>query len=179
VAICALRESRSPQDGDLYSMVRLLRDLCIPRLHLDISICGALPPFSFALGGKLMIAFLGDPRVRRICATPAGTILQGIFNRETLAQQLPTCGAVLLTTKGLYPGHSAQYERAVVPGRAAPLKLRRVGTTRGITTSLLSRRSYELASLLLDHRTSARTVSSVFGSGGNKRQRRIEAAVQQ
>jgi hypothetical protein len=35
-----------------------------------------------------------------------------------------------------------------------------------------------LAALLLDHKVSERYVSNVFGSAGNKRQRRIEAAVQ-
>lgn len=177
-AVRALLDSREPADGDLYAMVRLLRDLCIPRLHLDISICGAHPPFANALGGKFVVAFFGDPRIRKICATPPGAILRKIFDVERLSEQLPTSGAVLLTTKGLYPGHSAQYERALVPGRSAPIKLRRVGATRGMTASLLSRRSYALASLLLDHNTSERVVSNVFGSGGSKRQRRIEAAVQ-
>lgn len=177
-AVRRLRQGESAVEGDVYSLVRLLRDLTIPRVHLDISVCGALPPFSSALGGKLVAAFMADPRIVGMCKTPPGEIARSVFHATRLSRLIPGHGALLITTKGLYAGHSAQYERVVLPGRGGigQLQLRQLGNTQGMTASLVSRRSYSLAARFLEASSADRTVSSVFGSGGSKRQRKIEAA---
>jgi hypothetical protein len=51
------------RDPDIVAGVRALHDLILPRLHLEATVCGAIPPFSQALGGKLMVAFLGHPLI--------------------------------------------------------------------------------------------------------------------
>jgi len=179
-AITGLRDSSNKENSDIYSLVRLFRDLFLPRIHLDISLCGALPPFSVALGGKLVASFISDPRILNICKTPPGQILRSVFNIEKIVNLLPNKGALLLTTKGLYPGHSVQYKNAVVPGHLTNEfnYLHKIGKTRGETASLISRRSYVLASILLESRNEDHNVSNVFGSGSSKRQRRIALAVQ-
>lgn len=171
----------TPLPADTYAAVRGLRDLTIPRINLELTVCGALPPFATALVGKLMVAFAADRRIRGICRRVPGTILGTVFDLERLQEQVPKCGAVLLTTKGLFPRHSAQYSRAELPGRplALPVPLRKIGDTSGITASLMSKRTYRLARQLLEQASTGRSISGVFGSGGSKRQRRIEAAVQE
>src|SRR5439155_26661273 len=136
---------------------------------------GALPPFSRALVGKLVIAFAGDPRIRGICSGEPGQIMASVFDLSRLQPYLPTDGAILLTTKGLFPHHSAQYTRAELPRKHSNLRvqMRKIGVTTGITASLMSKRTYRLAQAFLALPFQRRTVASIFGSGGSKRQRRI------
>lgn len=178
-ALEALSQASEPQAGDLYAAVRLLRDMTVPRVNLELTICGALPPFSTALAGKLVTAFAADPRVLAVCRRPFGQILRNIFLQDKLQPILPNFGAVLLTTKGLYASHSAQYSRAELPSTDPErrVKFRRIGLTLGETASLISRRTYRTAQKLLA--CTSDVVSDVFGSGGSKRQRRIEAAVRE
>jgi hypothetical protein len=180
-AMRAHQAGRTPKPGDEYAAVRVMRDLTVPRVNLELTVCGALPPFATGLVGKLVVAFAADRRIRGVCRRMPGSILEAVFNLERLQAQVPRCGAILLTTKGLFPRHSAQYSRAELPGRqdARPVPLRKIGDTAGITASLMSKRTYRLAMALLEQASTSRSVSGVFGSGGSKRQRRIEAAVQE
>lgn len=64
-----------------------------------------------------------------------------------------------------------------MPGQKHPLRFRHLANTDGATTTLVSERTTRLARTLLESRggDNAR-VSSVYGSGGAKRHRAIEAA---
>jgi hypothetical protein len=179
VALASLANGGNADPRDLYATVRLLRDLIVPRVHLEVTICGSLPPFSVGLCGKLVTAYSGDPRIVAICRRAPGQILKEVFPPEALSAFLPDSGAVVLTTKGLFASHSAQYSRAELPSHSpgSRIRLNRIGFTSGMTASLISRRTYQLSQMLLLQKPGSATVSSVFGSGGSKRQRRIEAAV--
>jgi hypothetical protein len=178
-AFCRLSAGESPDTSDLQAAVRVVRDLVVPRINLELTICGGLPPFSAALVGKLMVAFAADPRVLAICGSPPGEILQSVFDVGKLASLLPSAGALLLTTKGLYSRHSAQYERSTLPGalKSHPVRLRKIGLTSGVTASMMSTRTARLALSLLEVTGQGEQVSGEYGSGGSKRQRRIEKAV--
>jgi hypothetical protein len=175
----SLRENGSADSSDVYSLVRALRDVSLPSMNVEISICGALPPFSRALGGKLVAAFAADPRITGICRRPIGGILEKAFNLEKLEKVLPRHGALLITTQGLYADHSAQYNGVQVPGYqlSTTTRLEKLGTTDGTTTSLISRRTDALAGQLAKSLNSESSVSLVYGSGGSKRQRRLEEAI--
>jgi len=178
-AVGAMRSCQILRGDDLSALARLTRDLTVPRVTLEMTLCGALPPFSNALIGKLVVAFAGDSRIRAICGGEPGRILASVFDLSAVRPLLQTGGAVLLTTKGLFPHHSAQYTRAELPRRYTDLRVpvRKIGETTGITASLMSKRTYRLARMFLDLPHQRRVVAGVFGSGGSKRQRRIEAAV--
>jgi hypothetical protein len=176
-AATQLKAGLRPQPTDLSAIARVCRDLVLPRVCLEVSVCGALPPFSEALVGKLVASFMADPRIRNLCRRPPGQILRDIFNTDELAEEMPRSGALLLTTQGLYANHSAQYQDVFVPGRRGKfVKLEKIGLTGGATASLMSRQTHQLATKLLDQ-CDRRLVSSEYGSGGSKRQRRIEAAI--
>jgi hypothetical protein len=176
-AAIQLKAGIRPQSTDLSAIARVCRDLVLPRVCLEVSICGAFPPFSEALVGKLVASFMADPRIRNLCRRPAGQILRDIFNTDKLAEEMPRSGALLLTTQGLYANHSAQYQDVFVPGRQGKfVKLEKIGLTGGATASLMSRQTDQLATKLLDQ-CERRLVSNEYGSGGSKRQRRIEAAI--
>ena len=166
--------SRTLDQGGARDAVRVLRDLTVPRIHLEITICGALEPFNQLLGGKLVAGLMAHPAVRSLADRPVGQITRSLF-KERIGEMLPRHGACLLTTKGLYARHSAQYNRVQLPPGSAPLSLRKVGDTVGTTTSLISDRTAKLAEFVLEQEGND-AVSRTYGSGGGKRQRFIETA---
>jgi len=163
---------------DLAAGVRAVHDLFLPRLHMEATVCGPVPPFSYALGGKLIIAFLAHPEVLALPAEARGTVLEQCFDLERLVQLLPSHGMLALTTKGLYARHAPMYNRAAVPGTGGPLRLEHITNTEGTTTTLISERTAKLGRLVLSTATEKgiRQVSMAYGSGGAKRHRTIEAA---
>jgi len=166
-----------PSDSDLGAGVRVIHDLVIPRVHLEATVCGALPPFSDTLGGKLITAFFSHPEVIRSVSQAESELLGWSFDLERLLPQIPSHGLLCLTTKGLYSGHAAIYNRAEAPGINGPIRLKHLANTAGITTSLVSTETTVLAKKLLsDPSIDSRKISTVYGSGGAKRHRAIEAA---
>ncbi len=183
LAFALIAKGERLADGDplLREGVRAMRDLTVPRVHMEVTICGALPPFTSVLGGKLVVAFLGHPAVLGTSRSSQGSILQKVFDVRSVMALLPDSGMLALTTKGLYPGHSILYNRAEIPGAIRPLRLRKIGDTKGETASLFGTRTARLAQMLQDttgdHTSVTGLVSTVYGTGGAKRQRRIESAV--
>lgn len=173
----ARNDEVGPDDPSLREGVRAIRDLTLPRVHMEVTICGAVPPFAHGLGGKLVVAFLGHPAILDVTRSAPGSILQQVFEIERVVPMIPSVGILALTTRGLYPRHSALYNRAEIPGREGALRLRRIGETRGTTTTLLRLRTGKLAQLMLEVSASNRKVSMKYGTGGAKRQRAMESAV--
>ena len=165
-------------DPDFSAGVRALHDLLLPRLHMEVTVCGAVPPFAEALGGKLITSFLSHPLILKAAASGGGELLGWTFDLESLASKLHSKGLICLTTKGLYSGHAAIYNRAVMPGLSRPLRLNHLANTEGTTTSLVSSRTARFDRLVLARINPGRSaVSQVYGSGGAKRHRAIEAAL--
>ena len=165
--------------------VRALRDITLPRLSLEVTICGALPPFGPMLGGKLVASLIAHPAVTAAAEGSIGFILRSAFDPKRLQPLLPAGPAVAMTTKGLYEGHSAQYTGVVYPGTPTwRPRLKHIGDTAGDTTSHISEMTMDLADALM--RLWASTgpngvpaISRAYGSGGGKRQRIIEHVTRQ
>lgn len=166
--------SISINDSDLNAGVRALHDLVLTRVHMEATILGALPPFSEALGGKLLAAFLAHPYAVSAPSVTESEILGWVFDLDQLRDKLPGRGALCLTTKGLYAGHAPIYNRAETPGVQKPVKYEHLDDTAGNTTSLLSSRTARFAWAI----ASEGAVSKEYGSGGAKRHRALEAAAQ-
>lgn len=155
--------------------IRALRDLTLTRVNVEMTICGALPPFGGLLVGKLVASMAGHPLVRSFVDRPLGSITAGLFDADLLAPMLPNHGALFITTKGLYPKHSSQYNGVRIASRDGVLSLNKIGDTTGTTTSHLSDLTTRLAARVLERSGNGR-VSRVYGSGGGKRQRTLEEA---
>ncbi len=155
--------------------LRVLRDITIPRIQVEATVCGALPPFNEILGGKLVAALLVHPDVRSVVSADLGEITLGVF-RPAVKGLLPPHGAVLVTTRGLYSGHSAMYNNVRLPGIAGAVRVRHAGYTSGSTTSLLGDQTARLAERVMSFVGGAHVISREYGSGGAKRQRTIERA---
>jgi hypothetical protein len=166
--------------SDLRNGVRAIHDITIPRTHMEVTVCGAVPPFAQAMGGKLVISFLGHPYVVSASKQTEGQLLAWSFDFPRLDPLLPNHGLLCISTKGLYSKHAPLYERAEFPGTTRPVRLRHLANTAGQTTTLVSEKTVRLAKRLVEqtHGTTQRgTVSQTYGSGGAKRHRIIDAAV--
>ena len=151
-------------------LLRAIGHLTTPRVSLEAVICGALPPFGELRVGKLMAAMMAHPEARGVISPGVGLILSKVFDPVALAPQLPQHGALFLTTKGLYPGHSVQYNRVWLGG-ISEMPLRKLGDTEGSTTSHIGNLAMATAEALIGNR-----VSRLYGSGSGKRQRFLFSA---
>jgi hypothetical protein len=165
-------------ESDLMAGVRALHDLLLPRLHMEATVCGALPPFSQAFGGKLVVSFLSSPQILNATKKIEGELLGWSFDMKKLDKHLPAFGMLCLTTKGLYPGHAPLYNRATAPGKISAVQMKHLDNTGGATTTLMSQLTTQLARRVLEagRIDDTHRVSNVYGSGGAKRHRAIEAA---
>jgi len=157
--------------------VSTIKDIVLPRVNIEMTICGAVPPYNSLMVGKLVAAMAAHPYVREFTKRPPGQILSRLFNPESLEPLLPGTGVLLVTTKGLYPGHSAQYNRVKVPANSnKQLSLKKLGSTSGTgTSSHISDRTAKYCKKFLELVGDA--VSREYGSGGSKRSRTIHRAI--
>jgi hypothetical protein len=144
---------------------------------LDITICGAIPPYNPILGGKLVALLLCSPEIvdayrRRykgmpsvIASSMAG---RGVFRFPRL---------VLLGTTSLYGERLNQYHRVQIPegvaGSKAPIRYKYLGESSGFGSSHLCRETVEELELLLAQGSQGRRVNSIFGEGVSPRLRKI------
>lgn len=160
--------------------LRVIRDLTLPRVNAEMTICGALPPFGPFLVGKLMASMAAHPTVRSFVDREFGLITSSIFDTKKLAGLIPNSGLLFITTKGLYPGHSSQYNNVLFPtvdGKSA--KLKKLGDTVGVTASHLSDATMKYAVAFRNDSKFDSTISKLYGSGGAKRQRFLTEAIRE
>ncbi len=112
---------------------------------LELSTCGAIPPYNHLLAGKLTALLLLSPQVaddyrRRYGSEPS--IISSLLKNEPLVRDSTL---VYLGTTSLYALGSSQYERLRLPAGTIALdqpelRYERVGYTSGYGTKLASRR---------------------------------------
>ncbi len=162
-------------ENDVNAGIRAIKDVTLNRVHTEIVICGALPPFGNLLIGKMVAMMMNHPDVRSSLDRDIGILLQDTFDFQKLEAWLPRYGPLLITTKGLYPKHSAQYNRVRIVKNDGYIPLRKLGSTIGQTMSNISDRTMKLA-VEINVRLGDKGVSREYGSGGSKRQRIIQKA---
>lgn len=162
-------------ENDVNAGIRAIKDVTLNRVHTEIVICGALPPFGNLLIGKMVAMMMNHPDIRSSLDRDIGILLQDTFDFQKLEAWLPRYGPLLITTKGLYPKHSAQYNRVRIVKNEGYIPLRKLGSTVGQTMSNISDRTMKLA-VEINARLGDKGVSREYGSGGSKRQRIIQKA---
>ena len=172
----ALSVGHREMTDELGAGLRAIKDVTLNRVHTEVVICGALPPFGNFLVGKLVASMMNHPYVRKTLDRDIGILLGESFEIEKLEKWLPRFGPLLVTTKGLFSGHSAQYNRVRTPSPSGDLKLIKLGETEGTTMSHISDRSMELA-VAINSKLGSRSISRDYGSGGAKRQRILQRAL--
>lgn len=174
----ALSSTESWNEKDVAAAVRAIKDVTLNRVHTEVVICGALPPFGNLLGGKLVTMMMNHPLIRATLDREIGVLLAGSFDNVKIEKWLPRFGPLLTTTKGLYPNHSSQYNRVRIPLVNESVKLQKLGLTQGQTMSHISNRTMTFA-VEINSRMGDKGISREYGSGGAKRQRILQSAARQ
>jgi len=146
---------------------------------MDISLCGALKPYSEILGGKLVAMLLTSPEVieeyRRRYKNYDSIIASSMAGR--VIRRDPTL--VFLCTTSLYGIASSQYNRVVIPAnRMVPekdgeIRYRKLGTSSGFGTFHIGSESLKAIDVVFARANHGRRVNSIFGEGASPRLRKI------
>ncbi len=132
---------------------------------MDLYVCGAIPPYSHLLGGKLICYIMASDRVR--------AIFKRKYQRQrTITRRRTRSHLVLLATTSLYGFHSSQYNRIRYGDK---LLYERVGMTRGYGSIHLSANTFDLMRHFL--RRYGKEPSHRFGHGVNWKMRVIRESL--
>jgi Domain of unknown function (DUF4338) len=134
---------------------------------MDLYVCGAVPPYSYLLGGKLVCYMMMSNEVRRM-------FMRKYRGRQTITRRRSANELVLLATTSLYGAHSSQYNRISYGGQRL---FKSVGHTRGYGTVHLSLETFDLMRNMLARR--GMEPSHEFGAGANWKIRAIRSSLQQ
>lgn len=144
---------------------------------MDITTCGALPPYNAVLGGKLISLLMASPHVLSLVEAryrgQASNIASAMAGRSVVRPS----SVVLLTTTSLYQVGSSQYERIRVPTVAGELHYRYVGDTLGHGSIHVSMRTHRTFAELLEAHPDLERPGNRFGEGVNARMRLNHAAL--
>ena len=145
----------------------------------DISVCGAIAPYSSILGGKLVAMLATSPEVvtayqDRYSAAPS-VIASSLAGRAVIRHP----HLVLLCTTSLYGMEPTQYTRISVPCekaggvRGESVNYRLLGKTEGYGTFQFGPETVEALSIYLSQTEGGLRIHSIFGEGVNPRLRKI------
>jgi hypothetical protein len=168
----------------LAKLVRVIKAEHVATDMMDITVCGALPPYTHLLGGKLVCTLLCSPEVRhfyfkRYRHQPS-VIASSMKGRPVIRKPR----LVLLCTTSLYSSGSSQYNRIKIPaeaigGRAGDvLRYESLGHSQGFGSFHFSRETVGAMTMLVGRTNGGKRVNSIFGEGVNPLLRKIRDALE-
>jgi len=150
---------------------------------LDITVCGAVPPYNEVLGGRRVLLLIASPEIvqtyaRRYARMPS-IIASSMAGRPI--RRAPKL--VLLGTTSLYNVNPSQYNRLRIeagevggePGES--MCFQRLGESEGFGSYHLSQETVREIEALLAQSHPGTRVNSIFGEGVNPRLRKLRAGV--
>ncbi len=139
---------------------------------MDIIVCGAIPPYSEMLGGKLVAMLMASPQVVREYRESYGDQVSEIVSRVAGSRVVRPADLVFLTTTSLYHVGSSQYERIRIPGpHDKQVTFDLIGHTEGYGSIALSSESTDSLRAVATHTHGMRRVNNIFGEGVSPRMR--------
>lgn len=143
----------------------------------DLTVCGAVPPYSAVLGGKLVSMLAVSPGVVRAYrdryADHASEIASSMAGRSIRRRS----NLVFVGTTSLYGSSTSQYNRLRLPASVlsgtSDIVFRRLGKSRSFGTSHLSSESVAALVTLAERSRVGVRVNSIFGEGVNPKLRKI------
>jgi hypothetical protein len=145
---------------------------------LEITTCGAIPPYNRVLGGKLVALLMLSPRIaadyRRRYSNPS-IISSQMRNRPVTRDS----ALVYLGTTSLYVHGSSQYNRLRLPAGTiaddqVEIAFHAIGQTSGFGTVQFSPETSRAVDLFLSAENDFREVNSVFGEGTSPKLRKLK-----
>lgn len=149
---------------------------------LEITTCGAVPPYNRMLGGKLVALLLLSPRVAADYQRRYGREATIIRSQLKNARVVPDNRLVWLGTTSLFSHNSSQYERlrlpaGVIAADQPEIRYTYLGDTTGYGTVQFADDTVRALDGLLQRRRGFRNVNGVFGEGASPRLRKLRAGL--
>lgn len=149
---------------------------------LEITTCGAVPPYNDLLGGKLVSLLMLSPQVsadyhRKYNDRP--TIIRSQMRNKTV---LPDNTLVWVGTTSLYANRSSQYNRLRLPAGVISedqeeIRYSFVGNTSGYGTLQFSDSTIRALDECMARENGFRDFNSAFGEGASPRLRKLRAGL--
>ncbi len=176
--------SRTSVRKALNQLVRIVKAEHVGVEMMDITVCGAIPPYNHLLGGKLICLLLCSPeivqRYKERYQNQVSVIASSMKGEPV--QRPPRL--VLLCTTSLYGVGSSQYNRIKMPlsqlgvtDSLDQLEYCELGKSEGYGTYHFSRKTLNLCDLLSARLKFGRRVNSIFGEGVNPLMRKLRRAL--
>lgn len=173
-------ELASPEKRQaVQSLIRRAKSERVGVAIADISVCGAVAPYSMLLGGKLVAMLTASPEVIAAYGERNGNSQSVIASSIAGRPIVRTPHLVFLGTTSLCATEPTQYTRVHVPcellgGRQGEsVRYRLLGRTEGFGTLQFSKDTTGALSTLLAQSDGGQRVHSIFGEGVNPRLRKI------
>jgi hypothetical protein len=145
---------------------------------MEITVCGAVPPYNHLLGGKLVCLMMMSPRVVRDYQVRYKDVVSIIASQMAGRPITKVPHLTFLGTTSLYTDHSSQYNRVRLPpgtvaGQTEGIEYRCLGRTEGFGSPNLSSETEQGLALLAEESKSFRNVNFVFGEGQSPKLRQL------
>lgn len=144
---------------------------------MNITTCGAIPPYNPVLGGKLVGLLMVSPQVIADYQDKYANSFSYIASRMRGAELTRRNELVLLETTSLYGIGSSQYNRLRAPVANGEVRYQEAGKTDGYGSVHLSERTYQTLQRLLSEHPDLDAESHEFGRGVNYKIRSIAAGL--
>lgn len=145
----------------------------------DITVCGAVEPYSQLLGGKLVSMIAASPEVVTAYRNKYGKQESQIASSMAGRPIVRPSHLVYLGTTSLYSVGSSQYNRLKMPAHllgGCPgdfLQYHRLGKSEGYGTSQFSTGTGEALVALIEQTSNGQRVNSIFGEGVSPKLRKL------
>jgi hypothetical protein len=146
---------------------------------MDIIVCGAIPPYNFMLGGKLVAMLMMSPQIIYDYEQKYKRHISNIASKMKMNVVYKEPKLVFLGTTSLYHSGSSQYNRVSIPLPDGEHQLRyeNYGKTLGFGSVHYSEETIEALQELQEHKNDARLINNRFGEGVNPKLRRVRAGL--
>ncbi len=150
---------------------------------LEITTCGAIPPYNHLLAGKLTALLLLSPQVADDYRRRYGEQPSVISSQLKNAPRTKDCTLAWLNTTSLFVVGSSQYERLRLPaGVIAPdqpeIRYEFLGESEGYGTVQFSKATTEAIQQVLESETTFRHINHVFGEGPSPKFRKLRSGME-
>jgi hypothetical protein len=143
---------------------------------MELTTCGAAPPYGLLLGGKLASFMMLSPSVRRSYRRQYEAEASIIASKMAGRKVTKDARLVLLGTTSLYPERSSQYNRLKVPpGIVSPhgAEFLEIGRSKGHGASNLSTETEAYLAAMAREQRDFDNVNFIFGEGQSPKMRLI------
>jgi len=137
---------------------------------MELTVCGAVPPYNHLLGGKLVCLMMMSPKVVNDYRERYSGVVSIIASQMAGRPITKEPHLAFLGTTSLYTDHSSQYNRVKLPngsvaGQSAIVEYKQLGRTEGFGSPNLSAETEQGLAEIAEATSGFRNVNFIFGEG--------------